>query len=273
MAKGISESLIIVRSGGDLATGIVQKLWHGGFKVLILEVAVPLTIRRTVALSEAVRQGRCQVEDLTAVKVNSIEECSKVWQSGAIPVLVDQEALSIKRLKPDVVVDAIIAKRNLGTYREMAPIVIALGPGFTAPEEVDVVVETMRGHYLGQLIRKGTALPNTGIPGQLGGKSGERVVHAPCEGVVQHVATLGEQVAKGQLLFYIDGKPIYSPLKGTLRGLISNKQQIMKGLKCADVDPRPVDQVDCYTISDKARALGGAVLEAVLLIGNEKELF
>ncbi len=273
MAKKISETLVIVRSGGDLATGVVQKLWRVGFKVLILEIARPLTIRRTVALSEAVRNGECQVEDLTAVKISTTEECERVWQSGRIPVLVDGSALSIERLKPDVVIDAIIAKRNIGTFKEMAPVVIALGPGFKAPEDVDVVIETLRGHYLGQLIRNGGPQVNTGIPGILGGKSAERVVHAPCDGIVQHVATLGQQVEKGQLLFYVDEVPVYSPLKGTLRGLISQNQIIRKGLKCADVDPRPVDEVDCHTISDKARALGGAVLEAVLLVGKEKEVF
>lgn len=272
-ARQIGESLVIVRSGGDLATGIIQKLWHAGFKVLVLEVAVPLTIRRTVALSEAITKGCCDVEDMKAVKITSTDDCLGVWQSGKIPVLIDEAALSIERLKPDVVIDAIIAKRNLGTTKAMAPVVIALGPGFKAPEDVDMVIETMRGHYLGRLIREGSALANTGIPGVLGGKSAERVVHAPCGGMVQHVAKLGEQVEKGQVLFYLDKVPVYSPLNGTLRGLISHHQVIKQGLKCADIDPRPADEVDCFTISDKARALGGAVLEAVLLLGKEKGLF
>lgn len=269
MGKAICETLVIVRGGGDLATGIIQKLWHSGFRVLVLEVAEPLTIRRTVALSDAIRVGRCQVEDMPAIRIEETEECEAAWQSGAVPVMVDEEALSIARLMPEVVVDAIIAKRNIGTHRQMAPIVIGLGPGFRAPEEVDIVVETMRGHYLGRLIREGMALPNTGIPGTLGGKSAERVVHAPCAGVVRHRASLGDRVTQGEIIFYIGDEPVYSPLTGTLRGLIG-EGLIRNGLKCADVDPRPAEEVDCYTISDKARALGGAVLEAVLLLGSEK---
>lgn len=271
--RPISETIIAVRGGGDLATGVVQKLVHAGFKVVILETAKPLAIRRTVALCNAVFQGKQHVEDLEAVLISSVSECTKSWNNHQIPILIDSKAESLKELRPTVLVDAILAKKNLGTTKEMAPITIALGPGFSASDEIDVVVETMRGHYLGRLYFEGSAIPNTGIPGEIGGKSAERVVHAPTSGKVKHVKMIGELVKKGEILFYIDEMAVASPLDGVLRGLISDKVICQKGLKCADIDPRLEAQVDCFTISDKARALGGAVLEAVLWLGCQKDLF
>lgn len=269
----ISETIIAVRGGGDLATGVIQKLVHAGFKVVILETAKPLAIRRTVALCSAIFQGTQQVEDLKAVLVSSVADCDTCWEDNQIPVLIDAEAKSLSELNPTVLVDAILAKKNKGTNKEMAPITIALGPGFTAPKDVNAVVETMRGHYLGRLYFDGSAIPNTGIPGEIGGKSAERVIHSPAFGKVQHIKKIGDVVKKGEILFYVGETSVKSPLDGVLRGMISDKVVCQEGLKCGDVDPRPVEQVDCYTISDKARALGGAVLEAVLWLGREKEKF
>lgn len=263
---------IVVRSGGDIATGVIQKLWRSGFRVAILETASPLTIRRSVALSTAVRRQSHSVENMTAVLVPDAHACAGVWNSGNIPVLVDPSMESLSTLRPVVLVDAIIAKRNTGMHPGLAPITIALGPGFSAPEDVDCVVETMRGHYLGRLITRGMALPNTGIPGTLGGKSAERVVHAPVAGLVRHVRNLGDLVEKNEIIFTIDETPVLSRLRGTLRGLIEEDTMVRKGLKCADVDPRPANEVDCLTISDKARALGGAVLEACFMLAAEKGL-
>ncbi|MGK0550723.1 selenium-dependent molybdenum cofactor biosynthesis protein YqeB [Enterococcus faecalis] len=269
----IEDTVVVVRGGGDLATGVVQKLYHAGFKVVVLETARPLAIRRTVALCNAVFQGVQQVEDLKGVLVNSWQECAACWQQNQIPLLIDTHAESLTLLKPSVVVDAILAKRNLGTKSTLAPVTIALGPGFSAPEEVDVVVETMRGHYLGRLYFQGQALPNTGIPGEIGGKSAERVIHAPTAGKIRHLKRIGAVVQQGEPLFYIDQDLVTSPLNGVLRGLISDQVICTKGLKCGDVDPRSPQVVDCFTISDKARALGGAVLEAVLFLGKKKGLF
>lgn len=266
----LKETLIIVRGGGDIATGVIQKLVHAGFKVLVLETAQPLMIRRTVAFGSAVLKKRMQVEDLTAVCVEK-EQIEDVWRDNHIPVVVDPTASLIEKLRPKIVVDAILAKKNLGTRKDMAPLTIALGPGFSAPDMVDVVVETMRGHRLGKLIFNGEPIPNTGTPGLIAGKGAERVIHAPVAGQIAHLTAIGDQVEVGQALFTIDDQPVYSPLAGTLRGLITDKMIVPKGLKVADVDPRA--KVDCFTISDKARAIGGAVLEAVMWQGSEKNIF
>ena len=266
-------ALVMVRGGGDIATGTVQKLWRSGFAVVVAEIAKPLTIRRTVSLSEAMLAGETVVEDLHGVKTKSNKkEIYTLIEKGSIPVLDDPACESLSFLKPDFLIDAIIAKRNLGTHRQMAPVTVGLGPGFSAPEDVDAVVETLRGHILGQLILKGQALADTGVPGLLGGKDKERVVHAPCGGTVAHQRAIGDEVAQGDTLFMIDQTPVLSPLDGVLRGLIADGMVVKTGLKCADVDPRSTDDVDYRTISDKARCIGGAVLEACLMLGHKKGL-
>lgn len=269
----IKDMTVVVRGGGDLATGVIQKFHRSGFKVVILETGQPLAIRRTVSLCSAVYEGRYQVEDLTARKITDPAQCPAIWRNGEIPLLVDPAGQSLTCLRPTILVDAIIAKKNLGTNRKMAPVTIALGPGFSAPQDVNVVIETMRGHQLGRLIFEGTALPNTGVPGILGGKSRERVVHSPAAGVVKHVHHIGDRVRAGEVIFYVDSTPVLSPLDGTLRGLIQEGLTIPQGLKAADVDPRPKETVDFLTISDKARALGGAALEAALFeLGKQREI-
>ena len=273
MYKHFANDTIVVRSGGDIATGVIQKLWRCGFRVAVLETEAPLTIRRSVALSTAVRKGSWTVEDMTAVLALDASSCAPIWKSGAIPVLVDPDMESLKTLRPVILVDAIIAKRNTGMHPGLAPITIALGPGFSAPRDVDCIIETMRGHDLARLITKGSALPNTGLPGPLGGKSAERVVHAPASGIVSHTKQLGDRVERGEVLFYIDSTPVFSPLDGTLRGLIEEGTHVRAGLKSADIDPRPAEQVDWLSISDKARAIGGAVLEACFMLASQRRLF
>ncbi len=263
-----STDVIVVRGGGDLATGVVQKLWRAGFRVAVLEVPRPLAIRRNVAVCAAVTEGSVQVEDLHAHLAVDAAACRSIWRRNAVPVLVDPHCACLAQLRPAVLVDATIAKRNLGTHRGMAPITLALGPGFSAPEDVDAVIETMRGHDLGRLILTGAALPNTGVPGELGGKSAERVVRAPVTGTVRHVRHIGAQVRKGETLFLVDDTPVPSPLDGILRGLIADGMEVATGLKCADVDPRPPHMVNWHSISDKARSLGGAVLEACFYLAR-----
>jgi xanthine dehydrogenase accessory factor len=265
--------IVVIRGGGDLATGVAQKLWRAGFTLAILELDRPTTVRRSVALSSAMMEGVAQVEDLTARQIGDPTQCPTLWEKGEIPVLADPRCDTLSQLRPYFFVDATVAKRNLGTTRDMAPVTVALGPGFAAPADVNVVVETMRGHDLGRLIVAGEALPNTGVPGEIGGKTTERVVFAPAGGIISHCHRIGDLVSRGETIFYIDGAPIPSPLDGTLRGLIAEGLRVPQGLKCADVDPRPGATANCFSISDKARCLGGAVLEACFYFGRQKGLF
>jgi xanthine dehydrogenase accessory factor len=270
-AKLINETIVAVR-GGDLATGTIQKLFRSGFKVIILETANPLAIRRTVALCEAIRSGEFSVEGMIAKRIEVPEEAEAVWAAGKIPIMVDPTGEKVQALQPTAVIDAILAKKNLGTTKEMAPIVIALGPGFDAGQDCDAVIETMRGHRLGRIIFAGKPIPNTGIPGVLGGKSAERVVHSPANGVIKHLHEIGDSVKKGETLFYVGDIAVPSPLTGILRGLILDGIRVPEGMKVADVDPRSKEEVDYMTISDKARTIGGGALEALLYFGQKKSL-
>lgn len=273
------DALILVRGGGDLATGTIHRLWSAGLRVLVLETEHPAAIRRQVALSEAVYAGSARVEDVEAVRMdvdlaekkNRKEllepEMERIWKKDGVPVLVDPAGLSIAALRPAVVVDAILAKKNLGTTKEMAPLVIALGPGFTAGEDVDVVIETKRGHNLGRVIRSGSAIPNTGIPGIIGGYGKERVMHAQAEGILRNAASIGDIVEARAVIAEIETEngmvPVEASLSGLLRGLIRDGYPVTKGFKIADIDPRKEELQNCFTISDKARCIAGSVLEVI----------
>lgn len=269
--------LIICRGGGDLATGIVHRLFRAGFPVLVLETDSPAAIRRQVSFSEAVYDGTATVEGVTAERIASANRASvnHVLEEGRVPLLVDPEGSSIPLLKPDIVVDAIIAKKNLGTAKEMAPLVIGVGPGFTAGEDVDLVVESMRGHNLARIFTTGSALPNTGIPGNIGGFTKERVLHAEAAGYMKNIRKIGDIVKKGEEIARIyekmteDGTfsgsyvSVEASISGMIRGLIREGYHFQKGFKIADIDPRENELANCFTISDKARSIGGSVLEAV----------
>lgn len=266
--------MIIIRGGGDLATGVIQKFYRSGFKVLVLETGKPTAIRRSVALCEAVYSGYATVEDVTCERIDNLEQMSVCHQKNVVPMLVDPTGAGIDKLKPAAVIDAILAKRNLGTRIDMAPVTIGLGPGFYAGRDVHAVIETMRGHDLGRLILSGSARPNTGIPGEIGGQGAKRVIHAPVAGEMQHLADIGDVVKAGQAIFRISGIPVTAPFEGLIRGMIREGLTVPKGMKVADIDPR--QDVDWHTISDKARCLGGAALEAYLYLagrqGKEKDL-
>lgn len=264
----MKKPLIIVRGGGDLATGTIHKLWAAGFPVLVLETEYPAAVRRQVAVCEAVYDGEAEIEGMKAMRIASAEEAERVIHSGNVPVLVDPEGICIPSFSPDVVVDAIIAKKNLGTHRNMAPLTIALGPGFEAGVDVDVVIETKRGHNLGRVIRSGSAIPNTGVPGNIGGYAAERVIHSPAEGRMTGAVKIGTVVEAGETIAEIlqaDGTycPVEATIPGILRGLIRDGYPVTKGLKIADIDPREEELENCVTISDKARCIAGGVLEAV----------
>lgn len=261
---------VIVRGGGDIATGTIQKLHRSGFKVLILETNKPTSIRRTVCFSEAVYEGQTTVEGIKAILVKSKEEILNAWENKLIPLSIDEEGKFIDIIKPYIVVDAILAKKNLGTNRNMAPITIALGPGFCAGKDVDVVIETMRGHNLGRLIFEGFALENTGVPGEIGGHSKERVIYSPSSGTIKNIKDIGNVVKAGEIIASIGDTEVRATIHGVLRGLIRDGSLINKGLKIADIDPRLEELQNYNTISDKARSIGGGVLEAILLLKNKK---
>ena len=270
------KDLIVVRGGGDLATGSIYKLKKSGFPVLILEAANPSAIRRNVAFCEAVYQGSQTVEDMTCYKAESLQQARQFLSEGKLAVLVDPTGESISKLKPLAVVDAILAKKNIGTNRAMAPITIGLGPGFTAGEDVDAAIETKRGHNLGRVLWAGSAAPNTGIPGIIGGYGKERVIHCPAKGILRNVKKITDTVSKGDVIAVVETEdgivPVEATLDGILRGLIRDGYPVKPGFKMADIDPRLDELENCFTISDKARCIAGGVLEAILQRKGELNL-
>lgn len=253
---------ILIKGAGDLATGIASRLYHSGHQIIMTEIPVPLTVRRVVALSRAVYEGRAAVEDMTGILVHSMEEAEHALKAGDIPVIIDEKAEISREYKPDVIVDAILAKRNLGTQITDAPFVIGVGPGFTAGIDCHCVVETMRGHTLGKVIYEGSAIPNTGIPGNVGGFTTERLIRASADGVMEARAAIGDIVEKGQLVAVTGNQGVYAQMGGVVRGMLQPGVKVWKNLKIGDIDAR-CERMHCFTISDKARAIGGGVLEAV----------
>lgn len=260
---------VVVRGAGDLATGVIAKLYHSGFEVAALECERPTSIRRTVSFSEAVYQKEVTVEGITACLADE-ETAGAVLAEGKVPVLVDPEGGWIRKWKPGVVVDAILAKKNTGTSIDMAKITIGLGPGFEAGKDVHAVIETKRGHDLGKIYYQGSAIPNTGIPGRIGGYAKERVLYAPSAGELKGCAKIGEKVRKGQVIARIGEVPVQASINGILRGILPDGFQVKEGLKLADIDPRLEEQENCRSISDKARCIAGGVLEAVLHLEKEE---
>lgn len=267
--KELKELVILIRGGGEMATGVAVRLYRSNFRrILILETASPLAVRRRVSFCEAVHEKIATVEGVEAVLVVEEAEIAAAWDAGQIPVRVDETAESIKTFRPDILIDAIIAKRNCGTEMADAPLVIALGPGFTAGRDCHVVVETNRGHNLGRVITSGTAEADTGNPGSICGYTRERVLRAPLNGIFVSDRKIGDFVRKGELIGQIgEIGEVHAKLDGTLRGLIRPGTAVTSGLKIGDIDPRGEAEY-CDTISEKARGLGGAVLEAILTVYN-----
>lgn len=253
---------VLIRGAGDLATGIAYRLYQSGYQILMTEIEVPLTVRRSVAFSRAVYEYEAIVEDVKAVLVPTVSDAQYAIAKKQIPVMIDPNAECRKTWKPDVIVDAILAKRNLGTTIEDAPLVIGVGPGFTAGSDCHYVVETKRGHDLGRVISVGSAIPNTGVPGEVGGYSIERLIKATASGVMEPKASIGDMVEKGQIVAHTGGQPVYALMPGIVRGMLQSGVQVTKGLKIGDIDAR-CEKRHCDTISDKARAIGGGVLEAI----------
>lgn len=268
--------LVIVRGGGDIATGVACHLHNSGFRVLILETEQPTAIRRSVAFSEAVYDLSKTVQGITARLVGTDEQCEiqceLIWQKGQIPVVTDPTAKRVASQQPIALIDAIVAKKNLGTHRGMAPITIGLGPGFSAGNDVDAAIETLRGHNLGRIFFKGSPAENTGIPGEIDGSTSDRVVYSPNSGTVEIILDIGEMVNQGDPMARVGKTPAVAPVTGLIRGMIRNFSHVSGGFKIADIDPR-LDQIDnCHTISDKARCVSGSVLEALLFLARKKNL-
>ena len=263
---------VVIRGGGDLATGVAEVLYQSGFKILILDIEKPSSIRRSVCFSEAIYDGIIQVENIICKKVENENEIEKCWSEKIIPIMVDEKGEIIKKIKPNVVVDSIIAKKNLGTTKEMAPITIALGDGFEAGKDVDIVVETMRGHNLGRVITSGRAMKNTGIPGEIKGVSKDRVIYSLANGIFSSVKKIGDTVQKDEIIGYVGNVEIRGKISGVLRGIIKEGYEVTENMKIGDIDPRIEEKSNCFTISDKARSLGGAVLRAIMFrLKEERE--
>ncbi|OUO35102.1 selenium-dependent molybdenum cofactor biosynthesis protein YqeB [Olsenella sp. An290] len=262
--------LVVIRGAGDIASGIALRLHRAGMQVVMCDLAVPTSIRRTVCFSEAIRLGEMRVEGVRGVLCADAAAARAAAAAGDVAVLVDPEAACVRDLAPDALVDAILAKRNLGTTRDLAPVVIGVGPGFTAREDCDAAVETMRGHYLGRVYYEGSPIPNTAVPGLIGGYAGERVMRAPADGVFEPCVEVGAQVAAGDVCATVVGEPMRATIDGVVRGLLQAGVPVHKGMKCGDVDPRCHPEY-IESASDKALAVGGGVLEAILALSGEKD--
>ncbi|NFN92585.1 EF2563 family selenium-dependent molybdenum hydroxylase system protein [Clostridium botulinum] len=261
--------MIVIKGAGDLATGVATRLKKCGFDIVMTEISQPTTVRRTVAFSQVVYDKKVEVEGITAVLASNKEDINKIVEEGRVAVLVDDKAKIIDEIKPEIIIDAIIAKKNLGTKIDDANIVIALGPGFIAGIDCHCVIETKRGHYLGKAIYKGSAIPNTGVPGEVGGFSKERIIRATTDGKIAPVSKIGDYVKKGDIVAYVNETPIFAKLDGIVRGMLQKDVNVFKGMKSGDIDPR-CEKNHCFTISDKARSIGGGVLEAILHLSNFK---
>jgi len=265
----INELVIGIKGAGEMATGLACRLFQSNFKhIFMMEIQNPMAVRRRVSFCEAVHDEEIIVEGLKAKKVSTINEIRSAWENNYVPVIVDPGWESIKALRPHVVIDAIIAKKNLGTNLSEASLVISLGPGFEAGKDVHVAIETNRGHNLGRLIFNGCPEPNTGIPGSTNGYTLERVLRSPCAGIFTASLPIGTLVKKNDVIGYVDKQPVIARIDGILRGRIRNNISVTDKLKIGDIDPRGNIEY-CTTISEKARAIGGSVLEAILRKYNQ----
>ena len=258
--------MILIRGAGDIASGIAVRLYRCGFTLAMTDLSKPTAIRRTVCFSEAIIHGTCTVEGITAERAASREDADNIWQRDHIPVFADDAGTTLPLLRPEAVVDARLAKVNLGTSLTDAPIVVAVGPGFTAGLDCHAVVETQRGHYLGRVIYEGAAAPNTGVPGNIGGYTVERIIRAPKAGTFHPVHAIGDQVQANEIVAYVDDEPVTCQIGGTLRGILPEGTRVHEGMKSGDVDPRCKPE-HCLCASDKALSVGGGVLEALLHFG------
>ncbi|MFO7951546.1 MAG: selenium-dependent molybdenum cofactor biosynthesis protein YqeB [Bacillota bacterium] len=266
--KKIPRQLVLIKGAGDLASGVAHRLYQSGFKVVMTEKERPTVIRRTVSFAQAVFDDEVKIEGVQAKKVEGAENINTETidgfiGQGVIPVIVDPHLVTLNYLTPEIFIEGTLSKKNIDTTLQDAPLVIALGPGFKAGREVHAVVETRRGHYLGRVIYSGEALPNDGQPGMVGGYSVERLLKAPVAGVFRNRLNIGDMVTAGEVAGYVGETPVPANISGVIRGLINENMEVKEQMKIGDVDPR-AQREHCFSISDKARAVGGGVLEAIL---------
>jgi xanthine dehydrogenase accessory factor len=264
----LNELIVVIKGAGEMASAVAWRIYMSNIRrILMLENASPLAVRRAVSYCEAVYDGRKTVEGVEATLADNEDEMGEAWNQAKIAVRVDPEWKTIDRIKPHVVIDAILAKKNLGTHMSEAPLVIGLGPGFVVGQDVHFAIETNRGHNLSRIITSGAAEPNTGIPGSIGGYTEERVLRASCDGEFKATCSIGHIVKKGDTVGTVASDTIRASIDGVVRGLIRSSSRVHRGLKLGDIDPR--GDVDyCYTISEKARAISGSVLEVILRVYN-----
>lgn len=254
---------VLIRGGGELASAVACRMAESHFSVIMTEVATPNAVRRNVSFCEAVYEGAKTVEGHTARLVASATQARAAWKAGELAIIVDPDTTIRGDIKPDVEIDAIIAKKNLGTRKSDAELVIGLGIGFEGGKDVHVVIETNRGHNLGRVMREGIAEADTGNPGNIGGYTTERVLRAPKDGTFKTSKKIGDMVKAGDVIATVGGAPVKAAIPGVIRGLLRNGTPVTKGLKSGDVDPRGnLEYVN--TISDKGRTISGGVLEAIL---------
>ena len=259
---------IVIKGAGEMASAVAWRLYMSNLrKILMLETDNPLAVRREVSFCEALHDGLKTVEEVGAVKVQGLSDIYQAWKQGKVAVAPDPRWHLLDKIHPDLVVDAILAKRNLGTRMQEADLVIGLGPGYSAGNDVHMVIETNRGHSLGRIITAGPAEPNTGIPGSIGGFAEERVLRAPIDGKFTARRSIGDHVKADEIVGFVQETAVRTKIEGVMRGLIRSDTSVTNGLKIGDIDPRGQDS-NCYTISDKARAIGGSVLEAVMRVYN-----
>lgn len=258
------DAVVVIKGAGDLASGVILRLHRAGLRLVATEIEQPTTVRRTVAFSEAIYGGEVEVEGLRARKITDFDDIPRAWSEGVVPVLVDPRAEVVPRLRPAVVVDAVIAKRNLGTRISDAAVVIGLGPGFEAGVDVHAVVETNRGHHLGRVLWHGSAEPDTGVPGEIAGQGPQRLLRAPSPGLFRGERAIGDRVEAGEVVGWVDQTPVKAGIAGVLRGLLHDGLCVYPGMKIGDVDPRAA-RGHCFTISDKSLAIAGGVLEGSVL--------
>jgi xanthine dehydrogenase accessory factor len=269
LGKKTSELVVLVRGAGDIASGVAHRLNQSHFKICMIEIPQPLAVRREVAFSEAIYEGEKEVEGVRAKLISKLDKIRLAWNKSYIPILIDPDGKKTRNfLKPDVLIDAIMTKKNLETQISDAPLVIGLGPGFMAGEDVHAVIETNRGHHLGKVILKGTAESDTRIPGDVGGYTMERLLRTMKKGIFHPQTSIGERVNKGSVVAVVDDFPIIAQISGVVRGLLREGVEVKKGMKVGDIDPRGKREL-CFTISDKSRAIGGGVLEAILYWFNK----